>query len=71
MPLGARGLDLPTIIVSAVAAVSATTTQGYAAAAASPSISAATPAARVLFLLKMLQLRFIFEGATNTKIPRI
>ena len=65
------GLLNITAIIAAAAAAAAT--QGYAAAdsAASPSVAATAPSARVLSLLKLLHLRFICGVATDAKIPRV
>ena len=50
----------------------AAATQEYsAAAAASPSVAATAPSARVLSPLKLLRLQFICGVATDTKVPRI
>ena len=66
-------LDLLAIIAAAAVAAAAAATQGYAVAAAtaSPSIAASSPSERVLSLLKLLHLRFIYRVATDAKIPQI
>ena len=77
MPLVPGGIDIPAIIASAAAAAAAATaaaaTQEYTAAApaASPSVAATTPLARMLSPLKLLHLQFIYGVATDPEIPRI
>ena len=71
-PLGPGVLDLPAIIAAAAAASAADATQGYSAvAAASPSVAAFTPSARVLYPLKLLHLRFICGVETDANISWI
>ena len=70
-PLGPGVLNIPVIIEVAAAAASTDATQGYAAAAASPSIATSAPSVHVLFPLKLLHLGFICEVATDSKIPQI
>ena len=74
MPLVPGGLDIPAIIAAVAADATAATTQGYAVAAAatSPSVDATTaPSSRVLYLLKLLHLCFIYGVATDADIPRM
>ena len=73
IPLGPGGFDLLAIIAAAASAAADAATQGYvtSAAAASPSIAATAPLARVLSPLKLLHLRFIYGVATDAEIPCI
>ena len=69
-PLGPGFPDILDIIVSKSAAAAVAATQGYAAAS-SPSFVASSPLARVLSLLKLLHLRFIYRVSTDAEIPPI
>ena len=62
MSLGPGGLNIPDTIMAAAAATAA------AAASASPSVVSTAPLARVLYLLKLIHLCFIYGVATDAKI---
>ena len=69
MSLVPGGINIPAIIAAADATDDVT--QGYAAVAASPSVTATAPSARVLSLLKLLHLHFICGVVTGADIPWI